>query len=137
MSTPRAIGTDLVDVARIRRLCERHPDRFRERCFTPREQRDAERSGLRRAAERYAARFAAKEAVLKSLGTGWSSGVAWTDVEVTLTNRGAPRIELSGGAHALAQQLGISAWLCSLTHTSEIAGATVLAVGPASSISGA
>lgn len=77
---------------------------------------------------RLAARFAAKEAVLKALGTGWGDGMAFTDVEVLTTSTGAPTIALHGSCADVAQTLGISRWLLSLSHTATIAAASVIAI---------
>ncbi|MGP1272624.1 MAG: holo-ACP synthase [Phycisphaerales bacterium] len=127
--TPLALGTDLVEVQRIAGLLRRHGERFRARCFTPRERADSERSGDGRAPERYAARFAAKEAVAKALGTGVSGGIAWTDIEVELGEKGEPSIRLHEHAARRAHELGIRAWLCSITHTESLASATAIGLG--------
>lgn len=119
-------GIDLVEVARIARLIDEHGQRFLDRCFTPHEQRCAE--GTKRRDEHLAARFAAKEAVLKALGTGLSGGIAWTDIEVVRQDSGAPSIQLHNEAAKLAASSGISRWLISLTHTGGHAAASVIAV---------
>jgi holo-[acyl-carrier protein] synthase len=120
-----AHGIDIVDVARIARLVSEHGDRFFERCFTQTE-RDYANSGGRRRDEHLAARFAAKEAVLKALGTGLREGIAWTDIEVTRAATGEPGIELHGQAAAAATRRGIDRWLISLSHTNGIAMASVI-----------
>ncbi len=107
-----------------------HPERFRDRVFTPDEIAYCEAS-RKRAAEHFAARFAAKEAVLKALGTGWRDGIAWTDIEIRRDPAGIPSIRLSGEAAAIAAEHGIRAWLVSLTHTTTLAQASVLALGHA------
>jgi holo-[acyl-carrier protein] synthase len=122
-----AHGIDLVEVSRIREMLDRHPDRFLERVFTKGEAAYAQ--GHQRYAEHLAARFAAKEAVLKALGTGWSGGVAWTDIEVCREPTGKPTIRLAGHASKLASDQGITSWLISITHTSELAMASVIALG--------
>ena len=127
--TPRALGTDLVSVDRVRRVLTRHGDRFKSRCFSEAERADCERTGLHRAAERYAARFAAKESVAKALGTGIARGVTWRDIEVQLDSFGAPSIRVAGAASRRASDLGIAGWLCSLSHTDRLASATVIALG--------
>lgn len=122
-------GIDLVEVARIARLLADHPERFRERCFTPAEQAYAKSSA--RETEHLAARFAAKEAVLKALGTGLRHGIAWTDIEVVNDASGRPMITLSGEAANAAVRLGIRSWAISLSHTGSMAIASVLALGGA------
>jgi holo-[acyl-carrier protein] synthase len=121
------IGMDLIEVTRIARLIERHPKRATERLFTPDE--CAYCSGSRTPEESYAARFAAKEALLKALGTGWSGGVAWHDVEVVARPSGAPSIRLTGVAQATAARLGVETIHVSLTHTRDLAAAYVVLEG--------
>ncbi len=124
--TPLVHGVDLVEVARIARLASEHADRFLGRVFTP-----AERAYClagRRCDEHLAARFAAKEATMKALGTGWRSGIAWTDVEVVSLPSGAPTLRLSGRAAELAESQRIVRWLVSLSHTREHAIASVIGV---------
>lgn len=122
--TPAVHGVDLVEVARIARLLAEYPERFLERVFT-RGERDYCLAGRRRD-EHLAARFAAKEATLKALGTGWRSGIAWTDVEVSLLPSGAPVLRLQGRAAQVASEQGVSRWLVSLSHTPEYAMASVI-----------
>lgn len=103
MSPVLGIGTDIVDVERIRSALRRHGDRFVSRAFTRAESAYCEaRSDP---AIHFAGRFAAKEAVLKALGTGWSGGVGWRDVEV-LPDGGPVRVRLSGRALEVARALG-------------------------------
>lgn len=113
-----AHGIDLVDIARIARLLAEHEGRFRARCYTARELALADDAGPARRAEFLAGRFAAKEAVLKALGTGLSGGVAWTDIEIDREPSGAPLLRLTGAAAARAAELGIARWLISISHTS-------------------
>ncbi len=120
-------GIDITPISRITRLLAEHPERFVERVYTAREQAYA--SGKKRRDEHLAARFAAKEAVLKALGTGWGGGIAWTDVEVVSLPSGAPTIELHGLAAQHAARAGITSWLVSLTHAGDSAAASVIAVG--------
>ncbi len=129
MTTPLGLGTDLVEVSRIAESIRRFGDRFLARCFTETERAEAMRSGVERSHERFAARFAAKEAVLKALGTGWSGGIGWTDIEIASDKAGAPSVALSGRAAEIAGERGIRRWLCSMTHTSAHASATVIALG--------
>ena len=118
-------GIDAAEVARIGAMIDRHGDRFLDRCFTKGERTYADAS--KRRVEHYAARFAAKEAILKCLGTGWSRGVAWTDAEVVREPSGKPGVALHGVAARIAGELGIDRWSLSLTHTSEIAFASAIA----------
>lgn len=120
-------GVDVVEVARIERMLAMHGRRFAERCFTDAEQAYAE-SGRRRRAERYAVRFAAKEAVMKVLGTGWSKEVSWREIEVRRHPSGKPEIALHGRTGELAAGLGIEAWHVSLSHTSTTAVASVIGI---------
>jgi len=121
-------GIDLVPVARIGRLIERHGEAALSRCFTT-EERDYCDRQTRRRMEHYAARFAAKEAVLKALGTGWSGGIGWTDVAVIRTASGQPAVELSGEAARVAREMGIADWRLSLSHTDAQAMASAIALG--------
>ena len=129
MSRVIAHGVDLVEVERIKRSLDEHCERFVERCFTKAEAEYCRSARPPRDVERFAARFAAKEAALKALGTGWADGIAWTDVEVVLAPSGAPSVRLAGKAQELAQELGIAEMLISLSHTSTSAMASVIAVG--------
>ncbi len=121
-------GIDLVEVARIAGMIDRHGERFLERVFTPGERAYAGRS-VKRSAEHLAARFAAKEAVLKAIGTGWRSGIAWTDVEVVREPSGAPGVRVSGVAAEIAAALGATRWMLSLTHAGGFAAASAIALG--------
>lgn len=124
-------GVDLVEVARIASLLEEHGQRFLDRCFTAAEQAYAQDN--RRRAEHLAGRFAAKEAVLKALGTGLSDGIAWTDVEVVRLDSGKPTIHLHARALEIASGLGIERWHLSISHTAGHAMASVVAEGASSS----
>lgn len=131
MSVPSNIighGVDLVEVARIALMIEAHAHQFLNRVYTAAEQHYADSS--KRRLEHYAARFAAKEAALKALGTGWRDGIAWTDCEVVLLPSGAPTLRLSGRAAELAAEAGITRWFVSLSHTETHAMASVIAAGP-------
>jgi holo-[acyl-carrier protein] synthase len=120
-------GIDAVEVARIAAMLEGHPERFAQRVFTEAERAYADSS--RRRTEHYAARFAAKEAILKCLGTGWSRGIAWTDAEVTREASGKPGVRLHGVAAKVAAEMGITRWTLSLTHTADLAFASAIAEG--------
>lgn len=120
-------GIDLVEVSRISAMLSRHGDRFLERVFTPGERAYRAESATR--ALHLAARFAAKEAAFKALGTGWRSGIAWTDAEVVLEPSGKPTLRVGGEAASLAASLGIRSWHLSLTHAGAYAAASVIAEG--------
>jgi holo-[acyl-carrier protein] synthase len=117
-------GVDLAEVPRIRAAIERHGPRFIERIYTPLEIAYVERKANR--FERYAARFAAKEAAMKAIGTGWKRGVSWRDFEVANLPSGRPTLRLHGLAAQVAQQLGVRQISLSLTHTAELAMAHVI-----------
>jgi holo-[acyl-carrier protein] synthase len=123
--TVQAHGIDLVEVARIERMLADHGERFLERVFTVHERGDCDTTPARRA-ERLAARFAVKEAALKALGTGWRSGIAWTDVETRLEPSGAPVLRLHGRARELAAEQGLQRWLVSISHAGGMATASVI-----------
>jgi len=127
------IGVDLCEIDRIERaLVASHGKRFRERVFTEGEQAYCE-ARRRSRFESYAARFAAKEAVMKVLGTGWGRGVGWRDVEVVREPGAAPALRLHGQAAAIARRLGMVHWLLTITHGRTTAIAWVLAErGPVS-----
>lgn len=124
-------GVDLVDVARIAQMLQEHGPRFEERVFTPAELAYAQ--GKPRRSEHLAARFAAKEATLKALGTGWAAGIAWTDVEVISEPNGRPTLRLHGRAAQFAAAMHAHAWAVSLTHTDTTAMASVVAWADAQS----
>lgn len=109
-----AHGVDLVDCQRLAEAIERHGRRFLERVYTPHEL--AYSQGKKRELEHLAGRFAAKEAVLKVLGTGWSNGIAWTDIEVRNDLAGRPEIVLQGRCAEIAAQQGLVKILVSISH---------------------
>jgi len=116
------IGTDIIEVARIQKLIDRQ-ERFKKRIFTPAEIAYCERK--KNKAQSYAARFAAKEAFLKAIGTGWRQGIAFKEIEVVNNARGKPEIFLHGKAGDYARQMGIRNIHVSLSHLGEIAVAFV------------
>lgn len=122
----RGHGIDLVDHARIAAMLETHADRFLERVFTEGERAYAE-AAPRRRVERLAVRFAAKEAVLKALGTGWSGGIAWQEVEVVRRSGGVPEVRLHGRAAETAAAAGIGRWHLSLSHAGGFSIASAIA----------
>lgn len=117
-------GIDIVEVARVAEAIERFGDRFLRRIYTPSEIQYCR--SKRNAAERFAARFAAKEAALKAIGTGWKNGIAWTEVEVRREPGGRPTIRFSGKAAGFAAQLGMKRASLSLSHTAQLAIAKVI-----------
>jgi holo-[acyl-carrier protein] synthase len=117
-------GIDIAEVPRIRQSIERFGDRFLQRVFTVGEIRYCDSKANR--IERYAARFAAKEAAMKALGTGWSHGVRWRDCEVVRLPGGRPSITFHGKAGEFAGRLGVKNAALSLSHTAEQAIAQVI-----------
>lgn len=118
------LGVDIAEVKRLREAIERYGARFLERVFTPPE--IAYCQSQRNSAERFAARFAAKEAMMKALGTGWRNGVRWRDIEVANARSGKPGIHLNGRALEIFHRLGGRRILLSLTHTDDYALAEVI-----------
>lgn len=120
-------GVDIVDTERVARMLDEHGERFLLRCYT-----DGERAycaaNPQRQIEHLAGRFAAKEAVLKVLGTGWSRGIAWTDAEVVRAPTGQPHVKLSGVAADIAADAGITAWWLSISHIRTHAVASAIGV---------
>ena len=117
-------GIDLVEIRRIQQSFERYGKRFLDRVFTAAEQAYCMRK--RKAAESLAARFAAKEAGAKALGTGISRGVNWLEIEVSREPGGRPTLRFHGRAAQIAEHMGVAHTALSLTHTSELAMASVL-----------
>jgi holo-[acyl-carrier protein] synthase len=117
-------GIDIAEVPRIRHSIERFGDRFLKRIYTAGEIRYCDSKANR--VERYAARFAAKEAAMKALGTGWSRGVRWRDCEVSRLPGGRPTILFHGKAGEIAASLGVNNAALSISHTEEQAIAQVI-----------
>ena len=117
-------GIDIVEVYRIKETLERTP-RFAERVFTEQERAYCESKGVA-AAQSYAARFAAKEAFLKALKTGWRGKISWQDVEIVLSDDGAPSFNVTGDAKRLLDLLGADAVHLALSHTADHAIAQVI-----------
>jgi holo-[acyl-carrier protein] synthase len=120
-------GVDLAEVDRVRAAVERFGNRFVQRIFTPAEISYVERKANRY--ERYAARFAAKEAGMKAIGTGWRRGVRWKDFEVANLPSGKPTLRLHGQAAKFAERLGVKSVALSLTHTAQFGMAHVILEG--------
>ncbi|HEV7300487.1 MAG TPA: holo-ACP synthase [Tepidisphaeraceae bacterium] len=122
-------GIDIVETSRVKRMVEEHGQRFLDRVFTVAEQAYASRNP-KRTYEHLAGRFAAKEAVLKVLGTGWSGGIAWTDVEVVKEISGQPKIRLTGECARVAAELNITRWHISISHIETHATASAIGLQP-------
>jgi len=128
-ATMRIIGTgiDIIECERIGAMVRQHGDGFLKRVYT--EWEIAYCRGRRRSMEHYAGRWAAKEAVLKALGTGWRKGIRFTDVELRNTGGGMPQARLRAGAAEVARQLGIRTVHVSISHCAAYATAHAIAVG--------
>ncbi|MDH7487385.1 MAG: holo-ACP synthase [Anaerolineae bacterium] len=114
------VGVDIVELARIERAVRRHGDRFLRRVYT-----EAELAYCRGDVGRLAARWAAKEAISKALGTGWR-GIEWYELEVIREPSGQPQVALHGRAKAIAEELGLTQWALSLSHSQTCAVAFVI-----------
>ncbi|RMG01925.1 MAG: holo-[acyl-carrier-protein] synthase [Planctomycetota bacterium] len=121
------IGTDITECLRIARMIERHGELFLSRVYTPTEIDYC--SNRKQATEHFTGRWAAKEAVLKALGTGWVRGISWRDIEIVNQPGGKPIVNLSGGAQAAAKRRGISHVFISISHCRTHATAFAVAVG--------
>ncbi len=127
MNNVIGIGTDIVECQRIAEMIEKHEDRFIRKVYT---EWEIEYCGTRKAAaQHYAGRWAAKEAILKSMGTGWAKGIQWTDLEIRNAMGGAPSVTLAGAAAEISKSLGISEIKISISHCQTFATAFAVAVG--------
>ena len=120
------VGTDIIECLRIGKMIEDHGELFLTRVFTDLEIRYCQ--ARKRAMEHFAGRWAAKEAILKCLGTGWRKGISWTDMEITNDKEGKPLVELSGLASELAEKREISEILLSISHCRAYATAYATAI---------
>lgn len=118
------MGVDLAEVDRIRAAIERYGETFLRRIYTEKEREYCEQ--FKNKYERYAGRFAAKEATMKALGTGWSRGVRWADLEVVREKGGKPSVLLHGEAGKIAEARGVKNIALSITHTAAQALAQVI-----------
>lgn len=118
------MGVDLAEVGRVRQAIERRGERILKRLYTAKERAYCERA--RNKYERYAGRFAAKEAAMKALGTGWRRGIRWVDLEVVREPGGRPTMVLHGEARNIADRLGVKHIAMSITHTETQALAQVI-----------
>ncbi len=119
------IGTDIIECLRIAQMIERHGELFINRVFTPHEIQYCQSRKL--ATQHFAGRWAAKEAILKALGTGWRKGISWRDLEIRNEPGGRPVVALRGGARDVIEQLGITEMLISISHCRSHATAYALA----------
>jgi holo-[acyl-carrier protein] synthase len=118
------LGLDIAEINRIEAAITRHGAPILERLFTPSEVAYCE--GYKNRFERYAGRFAAKEAAMKALGTGWSQGIRWRDIEVTREPSGKPTLHLAGVARSFADRLGVKNISITITHSGNFALAQVI-----------
>ena len=121
------IGTDIIECPRIGKMIERHGERFLRKIYTDREIRYCQ--ARKHAIAHFAGRWAAKEAILKAIGTGRGRAVAWTHIEVRHTHEGQPRVMVSGDARTLTRERGIANILVSISHCRTHATAYAMAVG--------
>jgi len=127
MSEIIGIGTDITECLRIARMIERHGELFINRVYTAEEIRYCQARAA--ATQHFTGRWAAKEAILKALGTGWRRGISWRDIEVRNEPSGKPVVAMRGGAKEVVQQLGIAKMLVSISHCRTHATAYAIAVG--------
>ena len=120
------IGSDIIECPRIGKMIEQHGELFLRRVYTEREIRYCQ--SRKHAIEHFAGRWAAKEAILKCLGTGWQKGICWTDMEIRNEPRGAPKVYLAGAAKERAQELRIANVLLTISHCRAFATAFAIAV---------
>jgi len=120
------IGTDIVECLRIAQMIERHGELFLTRVYTQLEIGYC--SSRKAATQHYSGRWAAKEAVLKAMGTGWSNGISWRDIEVRNDESGKPKIALGGGARDTCEKMGIHEMFISISHCRSHATAYAIAV---------
>lgn len=120
------LGTDIVEIVRIGQMIERHGELFLQRVYTEQEIKYCQRH--KEAIQHYAGRWAAKEAAMKALGTGFTKGVGWTDIEVLNRQSGAPHVQLGGGAARFAEKKGIDQILITISHCKAYATATAIAL---------
>ena len=121
------IGTDIIEVARIGQMIEKHDELFLRRVFTTSEIEYC--AGRKAAMQHYAGRWAAKEAALKALGTGWAKGIHWTDMEVANLPGGKPELRIHGVAQRISSEMGIQQMQVSISHCRTFAVAYVIALG--------
>jgi len=121
------IGTDITECLRIARMIERHGELFVSRVYTPEEIRYCQSRA--QATQHFTGRWAAKEAILKAMGTGWARGISWRDIEIRNEPGGKPIVAVRGGAKEIIEGLGIAEILVSISHCRSHATAYAIAVG--------
>lgn len=129
----QGLGTDIVEIVRIGEMIERHGELFLQRVYTDQEVAYCQKRTA--SYQHFAGRWAAKEAVLKALGTGWAKGIAWRDIEVVSFPSGQPRVAIHGAVRELSEQAGIAGYLLSISHCRSHATAVAVAVQDVSSLS--
>ena len=127
MSNIVGIGTDIIECLRIAQMIERHGELFITRVYTQTEIQYCQ--SRKQATQHFAGRWAAKEAILKALGTGWRRGISWRDIEIRNESGGRPVVALRGGARDIVESRGITQMLISISHCRSHATAYALAVG--------
>jgi len=127
MSHIIGIGTDIIECLRIAQMIERHGEMFIDRVYTDYEIRYCQ--SRKASTQHFAGRWAAKEAILKALGTGWRKGISWRDMEIRNDPAGRPTVLLCGGARDVVEKLGITEMLISISHCRSHATAYALAQG--------
>ena len=121
------IGTDIAEVLRIAQMIERHGDLFINRVYTDEEIHYCQARKM--STQHYAGRWAAKEAVLKAIGTGWRRGISWRDVEIRNLPGGKPTVACRGGVREVIEELGVADILITISHCRTFATAYAIAVG--------
>ena len=121
------IGTDITECLRIARMIERHGEQFINRVYTSEEIRYCQQRA--QSTQHFTGRWAAKEAILKALGTGWRRGISWRDVEIRNESSGRPVVAVRGGAKEVVEQRGITEGLISISHCRTHATAFAVALG--------
>jgi holo-[acyl-carrier protein] synthase len=121
------LGTDITECLRIARMIERHGELFINRVYTPEEIKYCQ--SRKQATQHYTGRWAAKEAILKALGTGWRKGISWRDIEVRNEPGGRPVVAVRGGVKEAVEQLGVAEIHVTISHCRSHATATAIAVG--------
>ena len=127
MSEIIGIGTDITECLRIARMIERHGELFINRVYTAEEIRYCQ--NRKQATQHFTGRWAAKEAIMKALGTGWRRGISWRDIEIRNEPGGKPVVAVRGGVKDVGEQLGIGQILVSISHCRSHATALAVAVG--------
>ncbi len=121
------LGTDIVEIVRIGEMIDRHGEAFLNRIYTPDEIRYCQKR--KHCNEAFAGRWAAKEAVMKALGTGFIRGIGWQDIEILSEKSGKPYVNIRGGAGEFAKKIGVDRVLITISHCRAYATATAIGVG--------